>query len=113
MNPMIAVARPTRADGKPNPPLKWKKPLRLSSGARGVGRKTNVMALKALVWKASKKWARSVSSTLRVQICRKLARLRGRGGGRERATTGLDGTDQGPSVSRSKDAFRSDWERGL
>jgi hypothetical protein len=55
MTPIIAVARPTREDGSPRPPLKWKKPCRLSSGALGVGRKTKVMALKALVWKARRK----------------------------------------------------------
>lgn len=49
MSPMTEVAIPTCWVVRPRPPLKWKKPLRLSSGARGVGKKTNVIALKALV----------------------------------------------------------------
>lgn len=55
MKPMIAVANPTRDDGRPSPPPKWKRPWREFSGARGAGKNTNVIELKALVWKASRK----------------------------------------------------------
>ena len=52
MRPTIAVANPTRDDGRPSPPPKWKRPCLEFSGARGAGKNTNVIELKALVWKA-------------------------------------------------------------
>jgi hypothetical protein len=96
INPMIAVAIPTRDEGRPRPPPKRRNERWFSDGARGFGRKMKVSELKALVWKASRNWTPSVSSTLGVQIARKLGRLcvdgkwwRGRDGveGRERLVT--------------------------
>lgn len=91
MTPIMAVARPTRAEGRPMPPPKWKKPSLLPLGARGVGRNTNVMALKALVWKARRKWANRVRRTLRVQVWRNDGRLRRT---QARARAGLAGADR-------------------
>lgn len=66
MIPMMAVASPTREEGRPRPPEKWNQPVLVEGGARGVGRKVKVMALKAEVWKARRNWARRVRRTLRV-----------------------------------------------
>ena len=68
MIPMIAVAIPTRDDGRPRPPPKWNHPSWLPSGARGVGKNVKVIELKALVWNARRNWASSVRRTLGVQI---------------------------------------------
>lgn len=69
MRPMTDVAIPTCWVVRPRPPLKWKKPLRLSLGARGVGRKTKVMELKALVCIARRECVRSVKTTFLVRSC--------------------------------------------
>lgn len=66
---MTEVAIPTCWVVRPKPPLKWKKPLRQSSGARGVGKKTKVMALKALVCIARREWVRIVRTTFLVRSC--------------------------------------------
>ena len=66
MIPMMAVARPTRAEGWPWPRVMCNQPVVVAGGARGVGRKVKVMALKAEVWKARRNWARRVRRTLRV-----------------------------------------------
>lgn len=69
MIPMTEVAIPTCEGERPMPPLKWNQPFWLSSGARGVGRNTNVMELKALVCMERRKWVRSVRTTFLENIC--------------------------------------------
>jgi hypothetical protein len=64
-----------------------------------------VIALKALVWKASRKCASNVIMILRVNICLSPGRLCGRGSGGARERIGLDGADQGPTLpSRYKES---------
>lgn len=71
MSPITAVARPTRSLDSPRPPLKCK-PCLLLGGMRGVGKKTKIMLLNALVWNASRKCVRSVRRTFFLRSSRKL-----------------------------------------
>lgn len=108
---MIAVANPTREDGKPNPPPKWKRPLWVFSGARGAGKKVKAKELKALVWNARRKWARRVSWMLLVQICRKPGRVFDRR--RMRACMGLGGVEYVPTLpSKYKESSSLERVRG-
>ena len=68
MTPIMAVARPTLADGSPIPPVNWKGSLASVFGLRGTGRSRRKTALKAEMCKARKKCAARVHRTLRVQL---------------------------------------------
>lgn len=71
MTPMMAVARPTRSEVRPRPPVNRNGRCDSLLSERGVGRKRKIRALNADRWSARRWWVTRVRMTFLENICRK------------------------------------------